>query len=88
MLGCRGNFSNKNISLKFHFDKWIFTHENFRYNDKYFSFSVYIYGFVGDTTPLKGTIINYWFKDYTKHVNEYIQCINRAFQTAIYCEED
>jgi len=46
----------------------------FRYNDKYFSFSVYIYGFKGDATPLKGTVINYWFKDYTKHVNKYIQC--------------
>jgi len=47
----------------------------FRYNDKYFSFSVYIYGFKGDATPLKGTIVNYWFKDYTKHVNEHIQCM-------------
>lgn len=46
----------------------------FRYNDKYFTFSVYVYGFIGDATLLKGTIINYWFKDYTKHVNKYIQC--------------
>jgi len=46
----------------------------FRYNDKYFSFSVYIYGFKGDSTPLKGTVINYWFKDYTKQVNQHIQC--------------
>jgi len=47
----------------------------FRYNDTYFSFSVYIYGFKGDATALKGTVINYWFKDYTKHVNKYIKCM-------------
>ncbi len=46
----------------------------FRYNDTYFSFSVYIYGVKGDSTPLKGTVINYWFKNYTKHVNKYIKC--------------
>jgi len=46
----------------------------FRYNNKYFSFSVFIYGVKGDATELKGTVVNYWFKDYTKQVNEYIKC--------------
>ena len=46
----------------------------FRYEDKYFSFSVYIYGVKGDGTNLKGTTVKYWLKDYTKKVNEYITC--------------
>lgn len=46
----------------------------FRYNDEYFSFAVLIYGVKGDSTPLKGTVVNFWFKDYTKYVNEFIQC--------------
>ena len=49
----------------------------FRYEDKYFSFSVYIYGVKGDGTNLKGTTIKYWFKDYTKEVKEYIECENK-----------
>lgn len=50
----------------------------FNYNGKYFSFSVYIYGVKGDTTRLEGTTIKYWFKDYTKEVNEYIVCSNKV----------
>jgi hypothetical protein len=46
----------------------------FRYNGEYFTFSVYIYGVKGDATPLKGTVVNFWFKNYTHEVNEYIQC--------------
>lgn len=46
----------------------------FRYNDEYFTFSVYIYGIDGDATPLKGTVVNFWFKNYTNEVNNYIQC--------------
>ena len=46
----------------------------FKYKDKYFSFSVFIYGVKGDATPLSGTIIKYWFKDYTKEVNKYMSC--------------
>ena len=49
----------------------------FNYKDKYFSFSVYIYGIKKDATKLKGTTIKYWFKDYTKQVNEYISCIEK-----------
>lgn len=47
----------------------------FTYDDKYFSFSVYIYGVKGDTTRLKGTTIKYWLKDYTTQVNKYIECM-------------
>lgn len=46
----------------------------FRYNQQYFTFSVYIYGVIGDATPLKGTVVNFWFKNYTNEVNEFIQC--------------
>ena len=46
----------------------------FRYNDEYFTFSVFIYGVKGDSTPLKGTVVNFWFKNYTNQVNEFIQC--------------
>jgi len=46
----------------------------FSYNDKYFSFSVYIYGIKKDATRLTGTTVKYWFKDYTKQVNEFIAC--------------
>ena len=49
----------------------------FFYDNKYFSFSIYIYGVKGDTTKLKGTSINYWMKDYTKEVNEYIRCSSK-----------
>lgn len=49
----------------------------FTYKEKYFSFSVFIYGVKGDTSRLKGTSIKYWFKDYTKEVNEYITCNNK-----------
>lgn len=45
-----------------------------QYDDKYFSFSVFIYGVKGDTTRLKGTTIKYWLKDYSSQVNEFIQC--------------
>lgn len=47
----------------------------FRYNKTYFTMSVFIYGVKGDTTPLKGTVVNLWLKDYTKEVNAYIQCM-------------
>lgn len=47
----------------------------FRYNNTYFTMSVFIYGIKGDSTPLKGTVVNFWLKDYTKEVNTYIQCI-------------
>ena len=46
----------------------------FRYNGEYFTFSVFIYGVEGDATPLKGTVVNFWFKNYTNEVNEFIQC--------------
>lgn len=46
----------------------------FRYNHEYFTFSVFIYGVDGDATPLKGTSVNFWFKNYTNEVNEFIQC--------------
>ena len=45
-----------------------------KYNNKYFTFSVFIYGVKGDTTRLKGTTIKYWIKDYTVQVNEFIEC--------------
>ena len=48
----------------------------FRYQEKYFSFSVYIYGIEGDGTNLKGSVVKYWFKNYTKEVNQYIICMN------------
>ncbi|WP_108060354.1 hypothetical protein [Poseidonibacter lekithochrous] len=48
-----------------------------KYNDKYFTFSVFIYGVKGDTTRLEGTSIKYWMKDYTVQVNEYIECSKR-----------
>lgn len=47
----------------------------FRYNNAYFTMSVFIYGVKGDSTPLQGTVINLWLKDYTKEVNTYIECI-------------
>ena len=47
----------------------------FRYNNAYFTMSVFIYGVKGDSTPLKGTVVNLWLKDYTKEVNTYIKCI-------------
>ena len=47
----------------------------FRYNNTYFTMSVFIYGVKGDSTPLQGTVINPWLKDYTKEVNTYIECI-------------
>lgn len=47
----------------------------FRYNNTYFTMSVFIYGVKGDSTPLKGTVINLWLKDYTNEVNTYIQCM-------------
>ena len=47
----------------------------FRYNHTYFTMSVFIYGVLGDSTPLKGTVVNLWLKDYTKQVNTYIQCM-------------
>ena len=47
----------------------------FRYNHTYFTMSVFIYGVKGDSTPLKGTVVNLWLKDYTKEVNTYIECI-------------
>jgi len=47
----------------------------FRYNDTYFTMSVFIYGVKGDSTPLKGTVVNLWLKDYTKEVNIYITCM-------------
>ena len=46
----------------------------FRYKKTYFSFSVFIYGVKKDATPLKKTVVNYWFKNYTPQVKEYIQC--------------
>ncbi|MFK2821600.1 hypothetical protein ACOJTA_01390 [Malaciobacter sp. WC5094] len=46
----------------------------FKYKDKYFTFSVFIYGIKKDATNLKGTSIVYWLKDYTKQVKKYIQC--------------
>jgi len=49
----------------------------FKYKDKYFSFSVYIYGIQGDGTNLKGTTIKYWLKNYTKEVNKFIVCKNK-----------
>jgi len=47
----------------------------FHYNKKYFSLSVFIYGIKDDATRLNGTTIKYRLKDYTKQVNEYIQCM-------------
>lgn len=47
----------------------------FRYNNDYFSMSVFIYGVDVDTTPLKGTIINFWFKNFTKEVETYKKCM-------------
>lgn len=47
----------------------------FRYNNTYFTMSVFIYGIKGDSTPLNGTVVNFWLKDYTKEVNTYIQCM-------------
>jgi hypothetical protein len=47
----------------------------FRYNNTYFTMAVFIYGVKGDQTPLKGTSINLWLKDYTKEVNIYIKCM-------------
>jgi len=47
----------------------------FRYNNAYFTMSVFIYGVKGDSTPLKGTVVNLWLKDYTKEVNIYIKCM-------------
>lgn len=47
----------------------------FRYNNTYFTMSVFIYGVLGDATPLKGTVVNLWLKDYTKEVNTHIQCM-------------
>ncbi len=47
----------------------------FRYNNTYFTMSVFIYGVLGDSTPLKGTVVNLWLKDYTKEVNTHIQCM-------------
>lgn len=46
----------------------------FRYNDTYFTMSVFIHGTKGDATPLKGTVVNFWLKDYTKEVNTHIEC--------------
>ena len=46
----------------------------FRYNNTYFTMSVFIYGVLGDSTPSKGTVVNLWLKDYTKEVNTHIQC--------------
>ena len=47
----------------------------FRYNDTYFTMSIFIYGVKGDATPLKGTVVNLWLKDYTKQVNIHIKCM-------------
>lgn len=47
----------------------------FRYNNTYFTMAVFIYGVKGDGTPLKGTVVNLWLKDYTKEVNTYIKCM-------------
>ncbi|WP_072680384.1 hypothetical protein [Arcobacter sp. LA11] len=47
----------------------------FRYNNTYFTMSVFIYGVKGDSTPLKGTVVNLWLKDYTKEVNTHIKCM-------------
>lgn len=49
----------------------------FYYKDYYFTFSVYIYGVKADATKLKGTVVNYWFKDYTKEVETYKLCIKK-----------
>jgi hypothetical protein len=46
----------------------------FQYQEKYFSFSVYIYGIKKDGSKLKGTVVKYWMKDYTQEVNENIEC--------------
>ena len=48
----------------------------FKYKEKYFTFSVYIYGIKGDGTTLDTTRVKYWFKDYTKEVNEYMRCMS------------
>jgi len=49
----------------------------FKYQEKYFSFSIFIYGIEGDGTNLKGTVVKYWLKNYTKEVNKYIECKNK-----------
>jgi hypothetical protein len=49
----------------------------FNYQDIYFTFSVFIYGVKNDGTNLKGTSVKYWFKNYTKEVNEYKECISK-----------
>jgi len=46
----------------------------FKYNKSYFSLQIVIEGVVGDATTLKGTIVKYNFYNYTKQVNEHIQC--------------
>ncbi len=49
----------------------------FKYKDKYFTFSVFIYGVKNDGTNLKCTSIKYWFKDYSKEVKIYKECIRK-----------
>jgi hypothetical protein len=47
----------------------------FKYEHKYFSLKVTIYGIQGDATKYKNTKIKYSFYDYTNQVNEYKKCI-------------
>lgn len=52
----------------------------FYYNKQYFSLSVFIYGFKGDSTKLKGTIVNYVFHDFTQEVKNFIECEGQKFK--------
>ncbi len=45
-----------------------------KYENYYFSLSVFIYGVLGDATKLKTTQVKYSFYNYTNQVNQYIKC--------------
>ena len=49
-------------------------HTLFKYNNFYFSLSVFIYGVTGDATKLNATTVKYHFYNYTKEVNKHIIC--------------
>lgn len=46
----------------------------FKYKNKYFGLSIFIYGVDGDSTKLQTTRIKYLFKDFTKEVLTNIEC--------------
>ena len=55
-------------------------HTLFKYNNFYFSLSVFIYGVVGDATKLKATTVKYYFYNYTTEVNKYMKCKKDTIQ--------